>query len=489
MIAEKLQTQLYIGGAFVPAKSGATSDVMNPATGEVLTRVASAQAEDVDAAVEAAYAQYDGGDWSKLSGAERGRLLYKLADLIERDADDIARLEAVDCGKVYGMARYADVANLIDTFRHYAGWADKLEGRSIPTAPMQGRPALSYTVREPLGVIGSIGAYNFPTMYIGWKSAAALAVGNTVVFKPAEDTPLTTLHLATLFEEAGFPPGVFNVVSGLGPVAGMALVQHPQVAKVSYTGGGEVGSLIAQEAAKTLKPVTLELGGKAPQIVLDDADLELTVPTLAAGLFAHQGQICAAGTRVLVHRSRYDDVLNGLAEAAKSQVLGDPLERGTTMGPLTNARSVERVMGYVEAGKSEGAELVAGGERGSGETLQGGYFVQATVFAGDNSLKIAQEEIFGPVGTVIPFGTDEEAVEIANDTQYGLNAGIFTRDLSRAHRLAAQVRTGAVWINGFALIDARLPWGGVKGSGYGRENGGMSGVEDMSHEKVVTALL
>jgi betaine-aldehyde dehydrogenase len=481
-IDSQLQTQLFIAGQFVPARGGQTFEVINPSSATPIAQVASAQEADVDAAVQAAQRAFP--DWAALPGIERGRLLYRLADLIERDADHIARLESSDNGKVFGMARFADVANLIDTFRHFAGWADKLEGRTIPTAGAFGRPTLSYTLRQPLGVIGGIGAYNAPTMYIGWKGAPALAAGNTMVFKPAEEAPLTALYVARLFAEAGFPPGVFNVVSGLGPVAGMALVKHPLVAKISYTGGGAVGRIIARQAAEQLKPLTLELGGKAPQIVLEDANLEKTVPVLAMGLFANQGQICAAGTRVLVHRSKYSAVLDALEAMAKAQVLGDPLDPASTMGPLTTERGLKRVLNYVEAGKQDGAKLVAGGARGAGQ----GFFVEPTIFAGDNSMKIAQEEIFGPVGTVIPFDTTDQAAEIANNTLYGLNAGIFSDDLSQAHLLAARITTGAVWINGFGLIDARLPWGGVKESGYGRENS-RNGLEDVTHEKVVTVLL
>lgn len=479
-----LQTRLYIDGRFADARGGGTFKVYNPANGKVVAEVAAGEADDVGAAVEAAHRQFESGDWSKMSGADRGRLLYRLADLIERDKDLMARMETIDNGKHIGMSSMADLPNLIDTFRYFAGWADKLEGRAIPTAGAFGRPVLAYTIREPLGVIGAISAYNAPTMFVGWKAAPALAAGNTIVMKPPEEAPLTQLYVAKLFEEAGFPPGVFNVVSGLGPVAGMALVRHPLVAKVSYTGSGRVGRIIAKEAAEHLKPVTLELGGKAPQIVLKDADLSQAVPVLAMGLFANQGQICAAGTRVLVHRSRYDEVVDALAAAAKSQKLGDPLDLGSTMGPLTTAASVDRVAAYVDHGKAEGARLVAGGARGPGD----GYFFEPTIFAGDNRMKIAQEEIFGPVGTIIPFDDNEEAVGIANHTHYGLNAGIFTTSLSDANLLAREIRTGAVWINGFGLIDPRLPWGGVKGSGYGRENG-FNGLLDVTHEKVVTALL
>jgi betaine-aldehyde dehydrogenase len=479
-----LQTKLFVGGRFQDAAAGATFKVYNPADGNVITEVAAGEASDIDKAVAAAHAQFESGEWSKLTGADRGRLLYRLADLIERDKEIIARMETIDNGKPLGMSLMADLPNLIDTFRYFAGWADKMEGRAIPVPPAFDHQILAYTIREPLGVIGAISAYNAPTMFIGWKAAPALAAGNTIVMKPPEEAPLTQLYVAKLFEEAGFPAGVYNVVSGLGPVAGMALVSHPLIAKVSYTGSGHVGRIIAKEAAAHLKPLTLELGGKAPQIVLKDADLAVTVPVLAMGLFANQGQICAAGTRVLVHRSRFDEVVDALAAAAKSQKLGDPLDFANTMGPLTTARSVDRVETYVRHGKDEGAKLVAGGGRGNGP----GYFFEPTIFAGNNHMKIAQEEIFGPVGTVIPFDDNDEAIAIANHTQYGLNAGIFTTSLSDANLVARKIRTGAVWINGFGLIDPRLPWGGVKASGYGRENS-INGLLDVTHEKVVTALL
>ncbi len=431
-VQSAIQADLYIDGNFRPAADGKRLDVINPTTGQVFAQVAAADEIDVDAAVQAAHRQFDGGDWSKLSGVDRGCLMYKLADLIERDIELIAAMETVDNGKPLGMSRYGDLPNLIDTFRYYAGWADKLEGRTIPTAGAFGRQTLSYTIREPLGVIGAITAYNSPSMYIGWKAAAALAAGNTVVLKPADEAPLTSLYVAKLFAEAGFPAGVFNVVSGLGPVAGMALARHPRVAKLSYTGSGVVGRILAEQMAQTLRPITLELGGKAPMIVLNDADLAATIPVLSMGLFANQGQICAAGTRVLVHRSRLNDVADALAEQAHAQVLGDPLDPSTTMGPLTTERSVDRVLGYVAAGKNQGATLVTGGARLDRE----GYFVEPTIFKGTNDLKIAREEIFGPVGTLIPFDDVDEAIRVANDSEYGLNAGIFTQDVSQAHTLA-----------------------------------------------------
>ncbi|QOZ52536.1 aldehyde dehydrogenase family protein [Bradyrhizobium sp. CCBAU 53338] len=483
-LQDALQPNLYIDGAFREASKGEVLDVINPTTGTKMASVAAGDASDIDAAVQAAHRQFEEGAWRRLSGADRGKLMFRVADLIERDLNLIAAMEATDNGKPVGMAANVDLPNTIDTLRYYAGWADKLEGRSIPTAGAFGRPTLSYTIREPLGVVGSIGAYNAPTMYIGWKCAAALAAGNTVVLKPAEEAPLTSLYIAKLFAEAGVPNGVFNVVSGYGPVAGMALLRHPLVAKVSYTGGGAVGRLLAKEAAELLKPITLELGGKAPMIVLGDADLDAAIPFLAMGLFANQGQICAAGTRILVHRSRLDAVAEALGTVAKQQVLGDPLDAATTMGPLTTQRSLDRVLGYINTGRSEGAKLIAGGER----VKRDGYFVQPTIFKGHNDMRVAREEIFGPVGVLIPFDSNEEALQIANATEYGLNAGIFSRDLRAANLLARGIRTGAVWINGFGLIDARLPWGGVKASGYGRENGA-AGLDDVTHEKVVTTLL
>jgi betaine-aldehyde dehydrogenase len=482
--SDAYQTLLYIDGQFTPAAGGVTFEVVNPSNEKILGHVAAAQPQDIDRAVNAAHRAFTTGPWPKLSGGERGHLLYKLADLIERDATKIARLESSDNGKLLGLALNADLQNTIATFRYFAGFADKLEGRSIPVPDMFGRPVLSYTVREPLGVIGAIGAYNAPTMYIAWKSAAALAAGNTVVFKPAEEAPLTALYIAGLFEEAGFPAGVVNVVPGLGPVAGMALAQHPLIAKLSYTGGGTVGRIIAAEAAKTLKPVTLELGGKAPQIVCEDVDLDVALPALAMGFLANQGQICAAGTRIFVHRSKYKDVVESLAAAATSQKIGDALDPETTFGPLSTLRSVDRVLNYVAVGQSDGAKLVVGGRR----AMDRGYFVQPTLFTGTNDMKIAREEIFGPVATVIPFDTVEEAITLANDNEFGLNASVYTTSLQSSQIIARQLRCGAVWINGWGMIDPRLPWGGVKGSGYGRENS-RNGLDDVTHEKVITTLL
>ncbi|PVX84786.1 aldehyde dehydrogenase family protein [Paraburkholderia unamae] len=479
----QFQEQLYIDGQFVAATGGATLPVINPSNEQVLAHVAAASEADVDAAVQAAQRAFDGA-WGAVDGVGRARLLNRLADLVERDADLIARLESLDNGKILGMARHADVANLIRTLRYFAGFADKLDGRNISVPDMFGRPVLAYTVREPLGVIGAIGAYNAPTMYVGWKAAAALAAGNAVVLKPAEEAPLSTLHIARLFNEAGFPAGAFNVVPGAGPVAGMALARHPLVAKLSYTGSGTVGRILAAEAAKTLKPLTLELGGKAAQIVLPSADLDTAIGTLAMGFLANQGQVCAAGTRILVHRSRVAEVAERLAAIASEQVIGDALDPATTLGPVISQRAVDRILGYCGAGLEEGAQKLTGGKR----VARSGYYVEPTVFVGNNSMRIAREEIFGPVACVIPFEDVDEAVAMANDSDYGLSAGVFTRELAEGHLVARRLKTGAVWLNGFGLIDPAMPWGGVKASGYGRENG-TNALEDVTHEKVVTALL
>ena len=476
-------TGLYIDGAWTEAVE--TFDDVNPATGALLVKVASGSAEDVDRAVRAARAALDGA-WGATPGVARGALLNKLADLVERDAAELARLEALDVGKPVGQPGMLDVPNAVATFRHFAGWADKIQGTTIPTAGYLGMaPTHSYTVREPVGVIGAIIPWNTPLMIAAWKLGPALAAGNVVVVKPPEDAPLSILHLGKLVDEAGFPAGVVNIVPGLGESAGAALVAHPGVDKISFTGSPEVGRQIQKVAADTFKRVTLELGGKTPQIVLEDANVEAAIQGIAMGLFFNQGEVCAAGTRVLVHRSHYDTVVNALAQAADAQVLGDPFAEATTMGALINADQQKRVLDYIEKGKAEGARLVAGGERPD----QAGYFVRPTIFADvDNSSTIAREEIFGPVGAVIPFDTVEEAIAIANDTEYGLAATIWTQNVSLAHTLASKVRAGAVWVNGWAALDPALPWGGMKASGIGRELG-WAGIVANTEEKVVTIVL
>ena len=480
---QTLPNQLFLAGEWTDGGAGTVPDI-NPANEETLVEVAAASADDVDAAVRAAQAQL-AGEWAAMPGSQRGRILNRVADLIERDIDILTRLEALDIGKPVMQPTVLDVPNAARTFRHFAGWADKITGQVIPTDGYMGRPTHSYTRREPIGVVGAIVAWNTPLMIASWKLAPALAAGNTVLVKPAEDAPLSILHLARLFEEAGLPAGVVSVLPGLGEVTGQAIVDHPGIDKLSFTGSPEVGRMIGVAAAKSFKRVTLELGGKSPQIILPDADVEAAVAGTAMGLFFNQGETCAAGTRVLVHRSLYSDVVDALAGAADQQVLGDPFDPATTMGALVNRDQRDRVLGYIEKGKAEGARVAAGGTRPDGA----GYFVRPTIFAdATNDMTIAREEIFGPVGTVIPFDDPEEAVRIANATSYGLAATIWTRDVTAAHTLAAQVRAGAVWVNGWAAIDAALPWGGVKSSGIGRELG-WSGILANTEEKVVTIVL
>lgn len=477
--------QLYINGRWQNAIEGGTFDVFNPATERLLAKVAAGRAEDVDAAVSAARAQFDGGEWSKMSGVDRGKLLYRLAELMERDQEYLAKLETLNLGRPLMEPTVLDVPNAIGTVRYFAGWADKIEGRTIPTPGYFGMPTHSYTVREPIGVVGAITPWNTPAMIACWKLAPALAAGCTMVLKPSEEAPLTTLYLAKLIEEAGFPPGVFNVVTGTGEVAGAALSRHPGIDKISFTGSPEVGREIMRVAADGFKRVALELGGKSPQIIMADANIEAAVGGAAMGLFFNQGQVCAAGTRVLVHRSKYEQVLEALSGAANGVKLGDPLDPQTNMGSLVSKRQLERVAGYVESGIRQGAKVTAGGK----QVDQPGYFFRPTIFCqADNDMRIAQEEIFGPVGVVMAFDETDEAIRIANATRYGLAATIWTRDVSNAHLMAAKLRVGAVGVNGWAPIDPRLPWGGSKTSGIGRELG-WAGIEAVTEEKVITLVL
>ncbi len=483
-LARSLPATPFVAGHW-QERTQHTFDVVDPVTERPLVTVAEADAETVDEAVTSARAALDDGDWARMDGATRGRLLLDFAQLIEDRAEDFADLESLDVGKPGIEGRVIDLPQAVATFRYYAGWADKLTGQSIPTPGYQGRPTLSYTVRQPIGVVAAITPWNSPTMIGSWKIAPALAAGCTVVLKPPEDAPLTSLLLARLAEEAGFPAGVFNVVPGRGATTGHALVDHPGVDKISFTGSPETGRIVAAAAAKTFRPTTLELGGKSPQIVFADADLEAAAAGVALGIFANQGEVCAAGSRILVARSVHDEFVDRLAVHAAKVVLGDPFDDGTTMGALINAKQRERVLRYIQVGRDEGARLVTGG----GQPDRRGYFVEPTLFADASpGMTIAREEIFGPVGTIIAFDGDEQAVSIANDSSYALAATLWTTDLSRAHTVAARVRAGAVAVNGWSPLDARLPWGGSKLSGQGRELG-WAGLEANTELKTITVVL
>jgi betaine-aldehyde dehydrogenase len=473
------------GLAWASGRGAGTFDVIDPVTERRLATVTQAGPADVDGAVRSARSALDDGEWGRTDGASRGRMLGCLADLLEQRGEDFAALESLDVGKPCHEPRAIDLPQSVQTFRHFAGWADKLDGRCIPTSGYMGRPTLSYTVREPVGVVAAITPWNSPTMIAAWKIAPALAAGCAVILKPPEDAPLTSLLLASLAEEAGFPPGALSVLPGRGAVTGRLLVEHRGVDKISFTGSPEAGHQVAVAAADGFRRTTLELGGKSPQIVFADADLDEAAAGVAAGIFANQGEVCAAGSRILVDRAVHDDLVERLVAQAHEVRLGDPFAEGTTMGPLINTGQLQRVSHYVKAGVAEGARLVAGG----GRPERTGYFVEPTLFAGaNNSMTVAREEIFGPVGTIIAFESDDEAVSIANDSAYALAAALWTSSISRAHTVARRVRAGAVAVNGWSPLDPRLPWGGSKLSGHGRELG-WPGIEANTEEKTVTVVL
>ncbi len=479
----QLHTGLYIGGEWRDADT--TFTTLNPATGQPLTELAAADADDVDAAVDAATAAFR-GDWGALAQSRKGLLLNKLADLVERDSEQLAALESLDMGRPVGASAALMIPNLIGTLRYYAGWADKINGDLIANDGYMGGPVQThaYTRREALGVVGAIIPWNAPLMILGWKLGPALACGNTVIIKPAEDASLAILRFAELVTEAGFPPGTVNVLTGEGKVAGEALSLHAGIQKISFTGSTETGRAILRNSASNFKRTALELGGKAPQVIFDDANLEAAVQGCAMGLFFNQGEVCGAGTRILAHRKVYDAVLEGLQGAAQAQVIGDPFDPATTMGPLVNARQRDRVVGYLKKGADEGADVVAGGSAPD----RPGFFVEPTVFAGTNEMSVAREEIFGPVGIVIPFDSDDEAIALANDNQYGLSATVWTTDVSRAHMVSAQIEAGAIGVNGWSPLAPQLPWGGVKASGIGRELG-YEGILSYTEPKTVTVVL
>ncbi|WP_066262648.1 aldehyde dehydrogenase family protein [Hydrogenophaga flava] len=475
----------FIEGAHTESSDDARLDLINPVDEQVYATAASGTAQDVDRAVSAAHAQLVGGAWSKLNGSHRAALLNQLASLVERDLEILADMDARAIGRSRMEPRMMDVPNAVSHLRAAAGWANQLEGRTIPTGGYMGVRTLSYTVREPVGVVAAIVPWNAPLMITTWKLAALLAAGCTVVIKPSEETPQSALHLAALCQEAGFPDGVVNVVMGLGEVVGRALCEHPLVAKISFTGSPEAGAAIQRIAAPLFKRVTLELGGKSPQIVFDDARFDDAVRGCAMGLFINQGQVCAAGSRILVQKGIAAKFSAALAQAAKAVTVGDPSQEGVQMGPVAKKAQYERVNRYICQGLEEGAELLAGGVSNTAK----GWFVRPTIFGGaNNRMSIAREEIFGPVGTVIEFETDDEAIALANDSAYGLAATVWTGSLERAHKVAGAMRVGAVGVNCWSPLDANLPWGGLKTSGIGRE-GGLPGSLAYTEEKVITVLL
>ncbi len=477
--------QMFINGQWVDAASGKTFETPNPATGETLARVAEGDAEDVNRAVRAARAAFD-GPWGRLTPSQRGQVVWKIGDLILEHVDELAQLESLDNGKPFLVAQAADVPLAADLFHYMAGWATKIEGNTIDISVpyMPGANFHSYTLREPIGVVGQIIPWNFPLLMAAWKLGPALTTGCTVVLKPAEQTPLTALRLAELIAEAGVPDGVVNVVPGYGKTAGAALAAHDDVDKVAFTGSTEVGKLIVQAAAGNLKKLTLELGGKSPNIVFDDAD-DGAIEGAANAIFFNHGQCCVAGSRLFVQESRYDEVVDGVAEIAKSIKLGSGLDPTTQMGPLVSDEQFTRVTGFLESGKADGATALAGGGRFGDR----GYFVEPTVLTNTRpDMKVVREEIFGPVVVAEKFTSLDEIAAEANDTTYGLGAGIWTKDISKAHALAKKIRAGTVWINCYNVFDASLPFGGYKQSGWGREMG-HEVLNNYTEVKAVTTLL
>ncbi|UOR11480.1 aldehyde dehydrogenase family protein [Halobacillus amylolyticus] len=467
-----LHFPLYINGSWNPSKNGETFEITNPATGQVCAHVAKGTKADVDVAVRSARQAFDSGIWSKKSPQERARTLIHFSNEIAEHTEELVYLESISSGGTVNRIANSDILQIVELLQETAKFAREYRYvESLPTKTFPG-PSDNQVWRESIGVCAAITPWNFPMILAMWKIAPALAMGNSIVIKPASYTPLTTLKLAELAVESGIPAGVFNVVTGPGSSTGEALVTHPEVDKVAFTGSTEVGRNIMQQAAGTVKKVSLELGGKSPAIVLPDADLDTAIPGILFGVFLHSGQICESGTRVLVHDSIYDEVIEKLKIAASTIKLGHPLEKTTGMGPLISEQQLERVLSYIETGKQEGATLICGGKRAEDAELKHGFYVEPTIFADvDNSMKIAQEEIFGPVLSVIRYSDVEEAVKLANDTIYGLAAGVWSKDVNKALQIAKDLKAGTIWINDWHMFRSDAPFGGYKQSGFGRELG------------------
>jgi aldehyde dehydrogenase (NAD+) len=474
------ETRLFINNDWVDPVEGKTFDTYNPATGEVIAKVAHASAADVDRAVKAARKALESGPWATMDAVDRGRLLFRLADLVEKNAEELAALESLNCGKTIRDSR-GDMNGVCATLRYYAGWADKIEGRTVP---VRGN-FLCYTLRQPVGVVGQIIPWNFPLLMLAWKWGPALVCGNTVVMKPAEQTPLSALRVCELVREAGFPPGVVNIVNGMGETTGQAMVVHPGIDKIAFTGHVDTAKIIQKNAADTLKRTTFELGGKSPNVIFADADMDQAVAGAFHAIYFHGGQCCTAGSRLFVEEKIHQEFVERMAEKCKERKVGDPLDPATEQGPQVSQEQMDKILGYVDLGQKQGATLMTGGQRMGKK----GFFVEPTIF--DNvkdEMAIAKDEIFGPVVSVLPFKGIDEVIQRANSTYYGLAAGIWTKNLDKAHRYAREVKAGTIWVNCYHVVDTTTPFGGFKMSGQGRENGEAS-LEHYTELKTVTIKL